>query len=220
MVLQDKKAIEIISKAQQKNVRDPRRSRAHFESIFADFLSDQDLASKTLLDLGPGQYDFAELATARGAETHGIDKDPAVVELGRYKKFRAIQADLRQIDPETLTTVYDGLFCKFSINAFWFHLDTSQLVAHVDRLCRLLKPDGWSWIAPWNGVPKKAELQPSKIQQILQLQADQFRRHGFSGFDLTRELSIRYGVHGSTANRALFVRNLTIPSCVEGCSRL
>ena len=36
-MLTDPTEIEIISAARQKNVRDPLRSRAHFDNIFADF---------------------------------------------------------------------------------------------------------------------------------------------------------------------------------------
>ena len=37
-MLTEKKEIEIISRAKQKNVRDPNRSRKHFENIFKNIL--------------------------------------------------------------------------------------------------------------------------------------------------------------------------------------
>jgi hypothetical protein len=210
-MLKDPIEIEIISKAKQKNVRDPSRSRDHFLRIFADFLHDVDLADKILLDLGPGQYDFAELAMNKGAAVHGIDKDDAVIELGKHKglpvKKGLLQA-LRAADFEP--SVFDGLFSKLTLNAFWFSNDQAQ-IGHINELRNLIKDDGWAWIAPWNGVPKKRDFSSEEIEHILAIQINTFRKHGFDYIELTEDLSKYYGVHGITANRALFVRNLPIP---------
>jgi ribosomal protein L11 methylase PrmA len=84
-MLTDSIEIEIISKAKQKNVRDPERSRQHFERIYDDFFGSVNYRNKTFLDLGPGQYDFGVLAELRGAKTVGFDNDPAVLELGKHK---------------------------------------------------------------------------------------------------------------------------------------
>lgn len=219
-MLTDPTEIAIISKAQQKNVREPGRSREHFERIFADFIDPEPLKGQLLLDLGPGQYDFSVLARQRGATTHSIDKDPAVLELGRYKGLDVIEGDLKRLSAADFPERYDGVFCKFSINAFWFHDDLDAHAAHVNDLCSLLKPDGWAWIAPWNGVPKKADLKQPQIDAILKQQAELFRGHGFDGYDLGLRLSYYYGVHGDTGNRAVFVRNLRVPPSVASCTRL
>ena len=60
-MLFDKKEIEIISKARQKNVRDPKRSRYHFERIFDDFFQNVSFENGVYIDLGAGQYDFCEI---------------------------------------------------------------------------------------------------------------------------------------------------------------
>jgi len=64
-MLTDPEEIRIISIARQKNVRDPNRSREHFHHIFKDFFSKSDFNGLRVLDLGPGQYDFGELARER-----------------------------------------------------------------------------------------------------------------------------------------------------------
>jgi hypothetical protein len=84
----------------------------------------------------------------------------------------------------------------------------------------LLKPNGWGWIAPWNGVPQKGDLSTERIAQILRIQAEALGDIGFTGFDLTEELSVRYGVHGETGNRALFIRGLPAPPATKPCGRL
>lgn len=219
-MLTDRREIEIISRARQKNVRDPRRSRAHFERIFADFLMPLDLHSRRLLDLGPGQFDFGELARGLGAEVRCIDNDPAVVELGAYKGFEVKLANLKDLSALDLGGPFDGVFCKFSVNAFWFNSRLDLVESYIDALHALMGPEAWGWIAPWNGAPKKADLGPKAVERVLERQGRAFKACGFQGYDLSESLSRHYGIHGATANRALFVKNLHVPAGVQSCPRL
>lgn len=216
-MLNDPREIEIISKARQKNVRDHKRSRKHFEHIFQDFVGKRDLTGQRLLDLGPGQYDFGVVAGERGARTVGIDNDPAVIELGQYKGFETVFGRIQEMTPETMGGQFDGMFCKFSLNCFWYHDNPADQDAMVDRVVGLMKPDAWGWIAPWNGVPKKADLSEDQIRTVLERQVWRFRQHGFRAFDLTVELATRYGVTGAVANHALFTRGLEVPTPVHEC---
>ena len=209
---------EIIAKARQKNVRDPSRSREHFERIFKDFLGDVDLNGQLLLDLGPGQFDFGVMARERKATVVGIDNDPAVLELGRHKGFKIIEGQIQKLNPDDFPDKFDGIFCKFSINAFWFHDDFDELRKSVNGIVNLMKPDAWAWIAPWNGAPKNANLSENQIREVLSVQRDEFVKHGFQAFNLTTLLAKRYGIHGTTANMALFARNVSIPKKIAGCS--
>ena len=210
-MLSDPVEIEIISRARQKNVRNHQRSRQPFVRVFKNFLSHKDLRGKRLLDLGPGQYDFGVMARVRGAETLGLDHDAAVLELGRYKRFEVREYKLQLLDARDFDQRFDGIFCKFSWNAFWFHEDDDHHYEAVGAIGALLKPDGWGWIAPWNGVPKSAELEESRVVEVLALQARFFRDIGFDGFELDDRLARRYGVHGDVANNVLFVRNVDVP---------
>lgn len=218
-MLKDLIEIEIISKARQKNVRDPSRSRKHFENIFKDFFESMTLENSRLLDLGPGQYDFAEMAMEKGAAVHGIDKDKAVIELGKYKGLPIREGQLQTIKAVDFDPLrFDGLFCKLSLNAFWFSNDEAQ-IQHINELNKLIKNGGWAWIAPWNGIPKKRDLSLEEIEHILTIQISTFKEHGFEYVELTEKLSKYYGVHGITANRALFLRNLLIPSILDNLRR-
>lgn len=219
-MLTDPEEICIIAEARQKNIRDPARSREHFHRIFNDFISPVNFANTVLLDLGPGQYDFAILARERGAITYGVDNDPAVIRLGNHKKFPVLEKDLKKLGAADFDFQFDGLFCKYSINAFWFHANDEHLVEYISQLGHLLKPGGWGWVAPWNGVPKKASLSVSRIREILTLQARLFKELGFETVDLTEELSAYYGVHGVTGNRALFFRNVERPKSLADCRPL
>jgi 2-polyprenyl-3-methyl-5-hydroxy-6-metoxy-1,4-benzoquinol methylase len=218
-MLTNPEEIRIISKAIQKNVRDPQRSRAHFDRIFDDFLKDVHFKNTILLDLGPGQYDFGVLARDRGATVFAIDYDPAVVELGQHKGFSAKMGNLENIRAEDFDVLFDGIFCKYSIDAFWFD-DEKDHENHIKELVKLIKRGGWAWIAPWNGAYKDKNLSHEDVDKALSVQTKVFKKEGFTALELTEELSKYYGVHGITANRALFILNLKSPETLEVCKRL
>ena len=199
--------IAIISRARQKNVADPARSREHFCHIFEDFLVNRDLRGQEVLDLGPGQWDFGELCRERGVRTVvGIDSDPAVIELGRYKGFTALEGDLKRPWEIEGMKAIDGLFCKFSINAFW-HADDEFSAQRMIRLyLALVKPGGWAWVAPWNGVPKTLNASERVLSTLVEQQRIWFEEAGFRARELTRQEAIRYGVHGEVFNSPLFTK--------------
>jgi len=171
-MLTDPKEIEIISKARQPNVRDPKRAREPFEHIFADFLSEVDLSDQNVIDLGSGQFDFCELARNLGAsECFAIDNDPAVIELGHHKQFTVSESNLRRIEESPFPKkTFDGVFCKYSFNCFWFQESENEHRAFLDMLTGLSKPDGWAWLAPWNGISKSIAEQPAVIETIANFQ--------------------------------------------------
>lgn len=205
-MLDDPKAIEIISRARQKNVALAKRSEQDFECLFDDFFGEHDFKDELIMDLGPGQYDFARRVRARGGTVEHIDKDPAVVELGRYLGFEVAEANLRSFDYSQRTARYDGLFCKFSINAFWFQ-SVDEVRSKIRAIDSMLKSTGWGWIAPWNGLPKNG-WEDQDPRPFLDAQAEAFSECGWSGYELPDLLTRRYGITGSVQNHPLFVRNL------------
>lgn len=124
-----------------------------FEAIVTDFGLRLG-ASRRVLDLGPGQCDLLDIARRAGAATLGIDNDPAVAELGRLRGHQMRLGDLRQgVLPED--GLFDGIFCRGSINLFWFQNSPDAARAFLDGLTAALKPDGWLWIVPWNKPVKE-----------------------------------------------------------------
>lgn len=211
-MLTDAGAIAIMRSAQQERLRNPARPRQPFQNILDDFFVGVGFAGRRVFDVGPGQWDFGLMVRERGGLTVGIDKDEAVCTLADYFGFPCRPGDLGA--PGILRDfgwAYDGVFCKFGINAFWFPDDAVHR-AFVDDLAGLLKPDGWGWIAPWNGRTKSAGMDS---ERLLAVQAECFARHGFAAFDLAEPLAVRYGVHGNTDNRVLFVRNLRVPDALQ-----
>lgn len=204
-MITDPAEIAIIANAVQKNVRDPGRSRLHFERIISDFFNPNCFKEKKIIDLGPGQYDLGELVSEFGCLTVGIDRDPAVVELGHYKGFTVIKSDLKNIaDLTELRGEFDGVFCKFSIDCFWFsEAEQFQYIAALDAL---LTDTGWAWISPWNGG-RSPEDRDSRMT-ILAAQKSAFEQLGYKCFELSIKEAKYYGVHGITDNRVIFVKNL------------
>jgi len=173
-----------------------------------DFFGAIDFRDQRVLDLGPGQYDLGELLRQRGARTVGIDNDPAVLELGRHKGFEVVAGNLKELDPALFGAPFDGMFCKLSLNAFWFIDAPERLAAQVAAIVALLRTDGWAWIAPWNGIPTGLDHDDPRVATILQHQAAAFVGAGFRAWEVDPERSKYYGIHGVTANHVLFTRGL------------
>ena len=208
-MLNDKEAVAIAANARQKNVAQPRRSGRDFDRIFSTFFTGHDFQGETILELGPGQYDFARRVRDRGGLVRAIDNDAAVVELGHHLGFEVTEANLKQFDAADRRGQYDGVFCKFSINAFWF--EPAELEAHVTGLDAILKPDGWGWIAPWNGARKRDRQDPNVIVH-LNRHAELFRRCGWTVYELDEQTAPCFGVTGDVTNHPLFLKNLKAPS--------
>lgn len=204
-MLDDKIAVEIAAKAKQKNVAQPKRSTRDFDHIFKDFFKDHGFAGETILELGPGQYDFARRVRDGGGIVHAVDNDAAVIELGRHLGFDVSECNLKNFDAENRQGLYDGLFCKFSINAFW--IPPERMESHIHGLNSLLKPDGWGWIAPWNGA-RKRDLNDPEVVRHLRRQKEVFQDCGWTAFDLDDRTASYYGLCGDVANHALFLKNL------------
>ena len=206
-MLTDPTEIAIASNAKQKNIRDPRRSRQPFFNVMEDFFDGVPLQG-TYIDLGPGQFDLGELIRERGGCCVGLDMDPAVVELGRYKGFETIHARIQDLVKEPLDRSFDGAFNKFSFNAFWNLEDGEKHRALIEALIHLVHEDAWVWVGPWNGLPKSKQLEADVVQRTLDLQISVFEEHGFQTIHLSHEQAGHYGLHGEVANHIVFIKNL------------
>jgi hypothetical protein len=192
---------EVMKNARQSNMRNPDVGRQPFLRILEDFFEGMSMKRNTVLDLGPGQWDFADLIKEKPrTNIFGVDDDPAVIALGKLRGYECCEHDMKEPLPYVFGGVFDGIFCKYSVNAFWF----PERRAHyewIDRLMEMLAPGGWFWFAPWNGGDSTSSI-------ATRVQWDRFHYHGCVCVELSEEESIKYGVHGVTHNRPLFTKNL------------
>ena len=198
-----------MSLARQKNLRDPTRSRVPFENIFDDFFGQIEFSGSSLMDLGPGQWDFGVLAEKKGAKVSGIDNDPAVAKLGHHKGFDVIKGNLRNIE-RYVAKKFDGIFCKFSINAFWFWEDFRRIESFAEAIDSCLYEAGWAWIAPWNGRPKTVQLTLERSAQVLETQLNAFASLGYEVINLSESETRRYGLQGVVENHPIFVKHISL----------
>ncbi|MDQ7018963.1 MAG: class I SAM-dependent methyltransferase [Robiginitomaculum sp.] len=147
-----------MSAAGQHNLRKPDISVESFRLIIKKYLRRSAFKNKRILDIGPGQCDFLDMAKKAGADrTYGCDFDPAVGALGKLRGHDMTIANLKQGWPYK-GEVFDGIFCRGSLNCCWFSSE-ERLAAFLDDMAASLSPDGWIWIAPWNNpVPGKEDF--------------------------------------------------------------
>ncbi|HJK88455.1 MAG: class I SAM-dependent methyltransferase [Candidatus Megaira endosymbiont of Mesostigma viride] len=119
--------------------------------IVAGYFRDFDFCDLHILDIGPGQCDFLDIAKAKGAVTYGIDFEPAVVKLGEMRGHNMTLCNVIK-DWPFKDMVFDGIFCRGSINCYWFIQQGNSylLQQFLNQITKSLKPDSWMWIMPWN----------------------------------------------------------------------
>lgn len=189
-MLLDEEEFRIMSHAVEPHLRDPKRSEGLSRRIFHDFFLNRQITGTKFLELGPGQYDFAQRMQSAGTTVVAIDLDPAVIALGRKRGYQVIHSDFRDVDWASLGGQFDGLFCRASINPFLFD-SVEPLVDFVLNMCSVLKPNGWGWLAPFNSVINKKAL-PSDVESRLDAQRLAFERCGFTSFEYPSMIAERY----------------------------
>jgi hypothetical protein len=210
-MIRDSIEIEIIKNANQPNIADPSRSEIPFINILNDFFSNFDFKQKKIMDLGPGHYDFFNLIDNTNKENlHAIDKDPAVIKLGKYRKYSVTEANLKNIHTKNNNKKFDLLFCKFSINAYWFYDDPLNHERYIDYLASMLNLNGSAWIAPWNGIPKTIDIKENqkKIMDTINKQICFFEKNKFKTLYPSPKEIKRYGLTGNIINNPIFIKNL------------
>ena len=90
-------------------------------------------------------------------------------------------ADFLTFDWASLRGEFDGLFARGSIASAQFR-DPALLEDFLDRICSVLKPHAWGWLAPWNRVRGRV---PADIEPILAAQRRTLERNGFTTIELT-----------------------------------
>jgi hypothetical protein len=204
-MLRDAEEQRIMAGALQPKLRSPDNPDRYLKAIFRDFLDCPALAGQRILELGPGHFDFAELLRGAGAEVVAIDNDPAVVALGVRRGFVCHHAYLQHFDFAPFRGAFDGLFCRGSINAFWYPDDRDQ-IRFVNAIGGVLNAEGWGFVTPANGLPSEAHT-PERLDAILESQKRALASNGFESHEVTKAIAAKYGLN-DMVNRIVFLRRV------------
>lgn len=201
-MLYNQTEINIVKNAKEPGIRNPQRPRVHFDRIMERFFKHYDFNGKVILDLGPGHYDFCELARSKGAIPYAIELDESVVELGKYKKIEVIEGNL--IDPkiyESFNGKIDLLFCRGSINSEWFH-NKKEHINYLEKMLAVLKDNGSAWISPCN----ESASSPN-YKENLEIQMNVFNRFDFHTIKTHKIQAYFYGIWSDNP-KLIYTKNL------------
>src|ERR1044071_5473675 len=89
-----------------------------FLRILDAFFTPGDLSGRRIVDLGPGHYQFCTLVAAASGCPIGIERDPALVELGVELGYEVVEKDVVAVSPVDVGGPVDGLFAKYAVRTF------------------------------------------------------------------------------------------------------
>jgi len=213
----DDRAIALVTRTTQYG---PRRG-ARVSNIINDQFERSHFEGRTILELGPGHFSFALLARHLGAMVICVDRNPVLVELGRYLGFHMLDIDFYKLTPEVVGSTVDGLWLKGAFNACQ-HGNEGTVIAFVDRLTKLISPSGWGWAVTTNQADTRREgaFDESTVQhfeqQRIEVQRDAFLQHGWTATPIPDDHRARYSIK-HRGGLYYFTRNL--PDAPGGVSR-
>ncbi len=180
---------------------------AYYDRIFADFFAGTHIAGRQIVDIGPGlEHYFVDILLRNEAIVWTIDFSMDVVAKSRERNLHAIAADLRSFPLELLAGRFDGVFCRGSFNPFWF-ATPEEVYDRAMGIAKLMKPDGWSWIAPYNAISQFSGRDTSQKTAIIDAQRRAFEDCGYTAFELSEDQQKAYRITRAITH-PLFVKNL------------
>lgn len=204
-MLYNKQEISLMADAIQPNMRN-KTNILPFQHIVQDFFTLAHFQGKHVVDLGPGQCDFLDIAKRCGAVTYGVDFDPCVTQLGKLRGHNMADAQNFQESWPYEQNMFDGIFCRGSLNYFTTIKDGPQdAIAFLARLFSSLKPDGWIWIAPW---AKFSQEQIDISSEVFTLVYSFLKKYGITVAAPSKGAIIHYGVNYVIPRIEIWIRNL------------
>lgn len=204
-MLYNEQEISLMANAIQPNMR-KNGSVASVQHIVQDFFTPDHFQGKHVVDLGPGQCDFLDIAKRFGAITYGVDFDPCVTELGKLRGHDMAEAQNFQKTWPYEKSKFDGIFCRGSLNYYTTVKNGPQdAIVFLAKLFSSLKPGGWIWIAPW---AKYSEEQTAIAPEILTLVHTFLKKHGVTIAVPSRGAIAHYGVTYLIPRIEIWIRHL------------
>lgn len=204
-MLYNEQEISLMADAVQPNMRN-KVSVVPFKHIVQDFFTPDHFHGKHVVDLGPGQCDFLDIAKSFGAVTYGVDFDPCVTALGKLRGHVMAEAQNFQETWPYEQKMFDGIFCRGSLNYYATAKNGPQdALAFLTKVFSSLKPGGWIWIAPW---AKFSEKQSAVAPEIFALVHIFLKKHGVTVAVPSRGAIAHYGVNYVIPRIEIWIKNL------------
>jgi SAM-dependent methyltransferase len=120
--------------------RDKRRRMLHW-------LAERPVAGRRILEVGCGAAGNLRFLQARGADVHGADVSPRMVELARtLNESRGVAFPLHVIDGAHLPFEANALDVVLTVTALQHNHDGPMLTTLVGEIARVLRSSGEAWI--------------------------------------------------------------------------
>lgn len=206
-MLKDNDEIEIMRNAFEPGIKSVHREEDTFNRVFRAFFKEKDFQGSRILDLGPGHFEFLELARQKGAIGECIEYDPAVCKLGIKRGFKVFEQDLKNLKSDNVNPPYDGVLCRCSINCFWFHEDLENLKKFVEELTKLGNENTWYWIAPC--IDPLTEISKGDFNDAIKMQDEIYKNFGFDCWEIPNRLvGSWYGLHSQFDGLRIYSKGL------------
>ena len=204
-MLYNEQEISLMANAIQPNMRKS-YSADSVQHIAQDFFTLDHFQGKHIVELGPGQCDFLDIAKNNGAITYGVDFDPCVTELGKLRGHHMAEAQNFQETWPYAKNTFDGIFCRGSLNYYATIKNGPQdAIAFLSQLFSSLKPDGWIWIAPW---AKYSEEQETIAPEIFNLVHVFLKKRGVTVAVPSKGATTRYSINYIIPRIEIWMKNL------------
>ncbi len=202
-MLYNKEEEQLVAQAFEPGLRDPKRGNKGSPEILRDFLAKCLFPNSSVLELGPGHYEFCEALKRAGANVSALELDPGVAELGRRRGFQVHVHDLKKLHTFKPDQRFDGVFCKGSHDPFWFYPDEDSLRIFIGSLRGLIGVEGWAWIVSCPEKPAGATL--AEFDRWMKLERTMFLACGFRVWDVpSRFIGAYYSISVPCEGLAVF----------------
>lgn len=201
-MLYTEREYRVMEKAVQPNMRKLTNVQP-FINIINDYFSRAHFMGKHILDIGPGQCDFLDLAKKYGAVTYGVDGDPAVVELGEMRGHKMMRVSSFQSEWNYGTEQFDGMFCRSSINYLSCAFLPDGAIEFVKKLLMSAKPTAWIWIVPWAKCPEGQEDMEKPTRRLIYALLKALNITVYAPSEMEKD---RYGLHYAIPKIEIWIR--------------
>ncbi|MFW6002479.1 MAG: hypothetical protein ACOCQD_03985 [archaeon] len=174
-------------------------------AILNDFFKIDNFQNKHCIEVGPGRYEFSQMARYLGANVMCIERSSEIASLGRYLGFNVIESEFFSYFKNSNLLV-DGLFVKNIQDPCANSLDDADKMAKI--LTDKIKTNGWGLCVLRNRFDDEELMDLNSYgNRYLTKQKESFLKQGWQAIKLDPLLKNKYGLKVKAA-KWIFLKNL------------